>query len=196
MRGVDIGSASGRAVERKDAMTDQPDYVPFDDAIVDFAVVAFQEDGRWEAVPLPPHVAETLDLFVAALRQQGSDGPTIGLLGIDDDYFVAARLVGPDVRLFLSSRAAGEDDRLAGDVLSRLGGAADEWDSARGPVGDQEIFADLGVGSFDLQVVCERLRTEGELGLIDAVEGLAARIGFGEQFARSAWSAGEAVDEF
>ena len=30
----------------------------FDEAFVDFAVAVFQEDGRWAAAPLPPHVAE------------------------------------------------------------------------------------------------------------------------------------------
>ena len=51
----------------------------FDEAFVDFAVAVFQEDGRWAAAPLPPHVAEDLDLFVGAVRQQLSEGPTLGL---------------------------------------------------------------------------------------------------------------------
>ena len=80
------------------------------------------------------------DLF--ALRQQVSEGPTIGLVGLGDEYFVAARLIGREVRLFLSNAAVAADDRIAGDLVERLDPAADPQDSAEVPFGDQEIFAD------------------------------------------------------
>jgi putative tRNA adenosine deaminase-associated protein len=167
-------------------MAQQADYLEFDDELVDFAVAAFQEDGFWAAVGLPPHVAESLDDFLFALRQQVSEGPTIGLVGLGDDYFVAARLVGRQVRLFLSSAAAAADDRIAGDLVGRLDPAADPRDAAEAPFGDQEIFADLGLGPLDLAVACERLQLESDLGLREAVGGIAARLGFGDQFALAA----------
>lgn len=104
--------------------------VSFDEEFVDFAVVVFQEDGCWAVAPLPPHVAADLDLFVAALRQQSSEGPSLGLLGLGDEYFIAVRLLGPDVRLFISERAAAEDDEVAAQVLEQLGLTWDQ-DSAR-----------------------------------------------------------------
>jgi putative tRNA adenosine deaminase-associated protein len=113
----------------------------FDEAFVDFAVAVFQEDGRWEAAPLPPHVAEDLDLFVAAVRQQLSEGPTLGLLGLGDEYFIALRLVGREERLFISERSAAEEDEVAAQVLDRLGLTRDQ---AQGPAGDDALFADLG----------------------------------------------------
>ncbi|HZU58911.1 MAG TPA: tRNA adenosine deaminase-associated protein [Actinocrinis sp.] len=167
-------------------MARQADYLEFDDELVDFAVAAFQEDGRWEAVGLPPHVAESLDDFLFALRQQVSEGPTIGLVGLGDEYFVVARLIGREVRLFLSNAAAGADDRIAGDLLERLDPEADPFKLDEVPFGDQSIFADLGLGPLDLAVVCERLQLERDLRLRDAVGGLAARLGFGEQFAKAA----------
>jgi putative tRNA adenosine deaminase-associated protein len=167
-------------------MARQADYLEFDDELVDFAVAAFQEDGRWEAVGLPPHVAESLDDFLFALRQQVSEGPTIGLVGLGDEYFVAARLIGREVRLFLSNAAAGADDRIAGDLLEQLDPEADPFKLDEVPFGDQSIFADLGLGPLDLAVVCERLQLERDLRLRDAVGGLAARLGFGEQFAKAA----------
>jgi putative tRNA adenosine deaminase-associated protein len=151
----------------------------FDEAFVDFAVVVFQEDGCWAAAPLPPHVATDLDLFVAALRQQSSEGPTLGLLGLGDEYFIAVRLVGPDVRLFISERAAAEDDEVAEQVLEQLGLT---WDQDSGPAGDEEIFADLGLDSFELRLACEQLLDERQLRLTDQVAHLAGRIGFARQF--------------
>lgn len=167
-------------------MARRADYLEFDDELVDFAVAAFQEDGRWEAVGLPPHVAESLDAFLFALHQQASEGPTIGLVGLGDEYFVAARLVGREARLFLSNTAAAADDRIAGEVVERLDPAADPPQSAEAPLGDLELFADLGLGALDLTVVCERLQFERELSLREAARGIAAKIGFGEQFALAA----------
>jgi putative tRNA adenosine deaminase-associated protein len=167
-------------------MARRADYLEFDDELVDFAVAAFQEDGRWAAVGLPPHVAESLDAFLFALHQQVSEGPTIGLVGLGDEYFVAARLVGREVRLFLSNAAASADDRIAGEVVGRLDPAADPQEAAEAPLGDQGIFADLGLSPLDLAVACERLQFERDLRLREVVAGIAARIGFGDQFARAA----------
>lgn len=167
-------------------MVRQADYLEFDDELVDFAVAAFQEDGRWEAVGLPPHVAESLDAFLFALHQQVSEGPTIGLVGLGDEYFIAARLVGREVRLFLSNAAAAVDDRIAGDLFERVDPASDPRKADEMPFGDQEIFADLGLGPLDLAFLCERLQLERDLGLREAVGGLAARLGFGDRFAEAA----------
>lgn len=166
-------------------MEQQADYLEFDDEFVDFAVAAFQEDGRWAAVGLPPHVAESLEAFLGALRQQESEGPVIGLVGLGDEYFVAARLVGREVRLFLSDAAVAADDRIAGELLGRLDPGLDPAQAPESPFGDAEIFADLGLSGFDLSVACERLLAE-DLPLRETVAGLAHRIGFGEQFALAA----------
>jgi putative tRNA adenosine deaminase-associated protein len=168
-------------------MADQVDYLAFDDEFVDFAVAVYQEDGRWAAVGLPPQVAESIDGFLGALRQQGSEGgPIIGLVGLGDEYFVAARLAGRQPRLFLSNAAVAADDRIAGDVLDRLALPFDPEEIGEGPVGDQEIFADFGFDSFELAITCEQLLADRELRLVDVVAGIAGRLGFGEQFALAA----------
>jgi putative tRNA adenosine deaminase-associated protein len=155
----------------------------FDEAFVDFAVAVFQEDGRWAATALPPHVAADLDLFVAAVRQQLSEGPTLGLLGLGDEYFIALRLVGPRERLFISERAAAEEDAVAAQVLERLEVTQDQPDRAQqGPAGDDALFADLGLDPLELQLACEQLLDERQLRLTDLVAHLAGRIGFARQF--------------
>jgi len=155
----------------------------FDEAFVDFAVAAYQEDGRWAVTPLPPHVAEDLDLFIAAVRQQLSEGPTLGLLGLGDEYFIALRLVGPQERLFISERAAAEEDAVAAQVLERLGLTEDQGsEPAQGPAGDDALFADLGLDPLELQLACEQLLDERALRLTDLMAHLAGRIGFARQF--------------
>jgi putative tRNA adenosine deaminase-associated protein len=152
---------------------------PFDEEFVDFAVAVYQEDGRWVAAPLPPHVAEDLDLFIHAVRQQDSEGPTLGLLGLGDEYFIALRLLGREERLFISERAAAEEDEVAAQVLERLGLTRDQ---GQGPAGDDAIFADLGLDPLELQLACEQLLDERALRLTDLVAHLAGRIGFARQF--------------
>jgi putative tRNA adenosine deaminase-associated protein len=164
------------------AQAGQSSFDAFDEAFVDFAVAVFQEDGRWEATALPPHVGADLDLFVAAVRQQLSEGPTLGLLGLGDEYFIALRVVGPQERLFISERAAAEEDVVAAQVLERLGLTEDQARPVQGPAGDDALFADLGLDPLELQLACEQLLDERQLRLIDLVAHLAGRIGFARQF--------------
>jgi putative tRNA adenosine deaminase-associated protein len=169
------------------------EYLPFSEDLVDFAVAAFLEDGRWAVVSLPPHTAESLDALLSALSQQVSEGPTLGLVGLGDEYFVLALLLGRETRLFLSNQAVRAEDQLAGD-LARAAGTRFEGDEEI-PCGDREILAGLGVDSFELALTCERLLAEPELSLIEVVTQLAARIGFGEQFALAV-ERDPALDEF
>jgi putative tRNA adenosine deaminase-associated protein len=157
------------------------EYLPFSEDLVDFAVAAFLEDGRWAVVSLPPHTAESLDALLSALYQQVSEGPTLGLVGLGDEYFVLALLLGQEIRLFLSNQAVRAEDQLAGDLVRRTG--APVYGDEEIPFGDRDILAGLGVDSFELALTCERLLTEPELSLVEVVTPLAARIGFGDQFA-------------
>lgn len=165
----------------------------FDESLVDFAVAVFQEDGRWAAAALPPHVAGDLDLFVGALRQQLSEGPILGLLGLGDEYFIAARLLGGRTVLFISERSAADEDAVARQVLDRLG--LDPAEGA-GPAGDEEIFADLGLDSFELRLACAQLLDERTLRLTELVAHLAGRIGFARQFTECARPEDDAVDGY
>ncbi|HEV2640543.1 MAG TPA: tRNA adenosine deaminase-associated protein [Actinocrinis sp.] len=155
------------------------EYLPFTEDLVDFAVAAFLEDGRWAVVSLPPHTAESLEALLCALHQQVSEGPTLGLVGLGDEYFVLALLLGPQIRLFLSNQAVCGEDRLAGDLARRAGTRAGGGPT---PCGDRDILAALGVDSLELALTCERLLAEPDLSLVEVVTPLAARIGFGEQF--------------
>src|SRR3712207_2280146 len=88
-----------------------------DDSLTDFAVAASRDEGEWDVMPLPPRAAQDLDSLIAALRQLQTAGGVVGLVSVADDFFVAVRLLGDDVRLLLSDVSAAADWPIAGDVL-------------------------------------------------------------------------------
>src|SRR2546430_15925445 len=79
----------------------------------DFAVIVYREEDQWEADALPSAVTADLGDFVQALRRQPSMGGTIGFAGVDDFFFVAVRVLGDDVAMFLSALPAAGDHPLA-----------------------------------------------------------------------------------
>ena len=154
-----------------------------DVAETDFAVIVFREEDRWEADALPAEVTADLDAFVHALRRQPSIGGTIGFAGVGDDFWLAVRVIGADVSLFLSDLTAAVDYPLARQALEALDipiPADDELDQVL-PAGDMSIFADLGLEEMELGAVAADLDLYPE----DAVAGMAERLRFGEAVERA-----------
>ena len=119
----------------------------------DFSVVVYREDDAWEVELLPTALGETLDGLIHALRQQPSIGGTIGLTAVGDDFFVALRVIGSQVSVFLSDLTASVDWPLARQVLDYLDIPVPEEDDDLDqvlPAGDLSIFADLGMDEMDL----------------------------------------------
>lgn len=164
------------------------------DTLVDFALVAFREDGQWQLDELPSRAAEDLDALAAATRQQPSDGVSVALCSYGDDFFLALRPHGDDVRLLLSDVTAVGEWSIAQQVVEALDrDGSDDPDpddpdpdhpnadrETVAPAGDLDIFADLGVSAMEVAAVC------GDLDLYpdEMLAQIAARIGFGAQFGR------------
>jgi putative tRNA adenosine deaminase-associated protein len=149
----------------------------------DFAVIVYREEDRWEADALPVAVTADLDGLVQALRRQPSIGGTIGFAGVGDDFFVAVRVLGEEVSLYLSDVTAAVDYPLARQVLDALDipvPADDELDQVL-PAGDMSIFADLGLDEMELGALSADLDLYPE----DAVVAIAERLRFGEAVERA-----------
>src|SRR5487761_1237684 len=149
----------------------------------DFAVIVYREEDQWEADALPAAVTADLDGLVQALRQQPSMGGTIGFAGVGDDFWLAVRIVGEDVSMFLSDLTAAVDYPLARQVLEALDIPVpddDELDQVL-PAGDLSIFADLGLEEWELCAIA------GDLDLFpdEAVSSIAARLKFREAMDRA-----------
>jgi len=153
-----------------------------EDTLVDFALVAFREDGRWEVDSLPHAAGEDLTALVAAVRQQSDLGPALGLCSYGDDFFLVLRPDGNDVRLLVSDVTAVGEWPIAREALDLVGQEDPEDDNFEhvAPGGDLEIFADFGMGSMEVSAVCSDL----ELYPDEMLGQIAARIGFGPQFDR------------
>jgi putative tRNA adenosine deaminase-associated protein len=148
----------------------------------DFAVIVYREEDQWEADVLPAAVTADLDGLVQSLRRQPSRGGTIGFVGVDDYFWIAVRILGEDVSLFLSDLTAAVDYPLARQVLEALDipvPADDELDQVL-PAGDLSIFADLGLDEMELGAVSADLDLYPE----DAVALIAERLRFGDAVER------------
>jgi putative tRNA adenosine deaminase-associated protein len=149
----------------------------------DFAVIVYREEDQWEADVLPTEVTADLDGLVAALRRQPSISGTIGFVGVGDDFFVAVRILGEDVALFLSDLTAAVDYPLARQVLDALEipvPSDDDLDQVL-PAGDMSIFADLGLDEMEIGAISSDLDLYPE----DAVADIAERLRFGDAVERA-----------
>ena len=149
----------------------------------DFAVVVYREDDIWEAEVLPVALTADLGGLIHALRQQPSIGGTIGLAAIGDDFFVALRVFGGQVSVFLSDVTAAEEWSLARQALDYLDipVPGDEDLDQVLPAGDLSIFADLGVDEMELGALA------GDLDLFpdEVLASLAGRLGFASALERA-----------
>jgi putative tRNA adenosine deaminase-associated protein len=150
-------------------------------AAIDFAVAAYREDGDWTVSTLPPRAATELNVLIHALGQLPSDAGTIGMVSVDEDFFLLARVsVGGHVRLLLSDVGAATESPLAMSVVERLElpmPDIDDDDQVQ-PAGDLGLLADLGLAAMELGAMCDDL----DLYPDELLGDIANRLGFGRQF--------------
>ncbi len=145
---------------------------------VDYVVAAWREEGRWTAVPLPPHAADTLDALVHALRQQPGEGGSLGLVSLDEDTAVIVRLNADDLRVVMSDPTAAEDYDLAAEVADLVGPGDEDLDDDAAIAGDSGLLADLGMPASELELLFDDL----DLYPDEMLEAIADRLGFADDF--------------
>jgi putative tRNA adenosine deaminase-associated protein len=146
---------------------------------VDFAVVAYLEEGCWRAASLASTATRDLDTLVRTLRQQPSDRGALGLVSVDDDFFVIVRVDGGDVRCLLSDVTAATEWPLARAVLDELAlPLPDDDDERIQPAGDLAIVADLGMAAMEMGALCD----DFELYPDEMLATIAERLGCGAAF--------------
>ena len=78
---------------------------------MDFAVAAWHEDGRWTLATLPdPH---DIAQIITGLKSQQTNGGSIALIAIDEEFFILIRVLGSHISLFLSDATAALDYPVA-----------------------------------------------------------------------------------
>lgn len=144
---------------------------------VDFAVAAYHDGGKWVAVELNPFLGEHIDELTDALGRFPSDIGVLGLVSMNDDFFVIVRRTGTQVRAMLSDITAIDDWPLAAGVAELLDLPDPEEDDGPQAAGDLEVLSDLGMSAYDLVTMCD----DDDLYPEDILLDVAERLGFGTQ---------------
>lgn len=145
---------------------------------IDFALVAYREEGVWQVEELEKGTASDLDAFAAELRRYPGDGGSLGLLSIDEDFFLLVRVLGSETRLLLSDVTAATDWPLAASVVEHLELPLPDDDEDQEPAGDLGILADLGLGAMDMGALLDDVDLYPDEMLGD----IAAKLGFGREY--------------
>ena len=154
-----------------------------------FAVVAFRDGAQWRAEPLPPAVLGDLGVLLAALRSQPPEGGPFVIACVEEEFFVIARQEGLRISLLLSDLTAAVEFPLAEQAITRLGEeppADDELDEVW-PVGDLELFTDLGLPEEEMEDILDDLDALPE----EMLDTIIDRLGITEQYAaatEAAWA--------
>ena len=154
------------------------------DAEANYAVVVYREEGRWQVGLLPERLAGDLDGLIAALGQQPAEGGSIALVNVSDEFFVALRLTGAELRVLLSDVTASVAWDLAKQVVDVLEvpPPSDERDVEEvWPAGDLSIFDDLGMDEMELGAVLSDVDAYADEMLLT----IASRLGFAEPLERA-----------
>ena len=145
---------------------------------VDFALAAFREDGDWQLQDIASPAFESVESLSHALRQVAGPDGAVGMVAVDEDFFIVVRVAGSSTRVLLSDVTAAEEWELAHSVVEFLGLPAPEDDDIEVPAGDLDLLGDLGLHAFDMGALLDDV----ELYPDDVLSDIARRLGFGKLF--------------
>jgi putative tRNA adenosine deaminase-associated protein len=145
---------------------------------IDFAVAAYREEGEWQVQEVADTVLTDIETLAHALRRLPGDGGAVGMIAIDEDFFVLVRVTGPETRVLLSDVTAADEWELARSAVEHLRLPFPEEEDEQVPAGDLDIVGDLGMHAIDMGVLLDDVDLYPDEMLSD----IARRLGFGPQF--------------
>lgn len=145
---------------------------------VDFVLVAYREEGVWQLDELADEAVADFETLAQELRRWPGDGGALGLVSVDEDFFLLVRVLGPDTRVLLSDVTAASDWPIARAALEHLELPLPEDDDEQVPAGDLGIVADLGMGAMDMGALLD----DFDLYPDEMLGDVARRLGFGSLY--------------
>jgi putative tRNA adenosine deaminase-associated protein len=146
---------------------------------VDFALVAYREEGVWQVEPLAEDQVEDIEQLSHELRRWPGDGGSLGLVSVDEDFFLLVRVLGSRTKVLLSDITAATDWPIARSAVEHLELPLPDDEEEQMPAGDLGIVADLGMAAMDMGALLD----DYELYPDEMLGDIASRCGFGRQFA-------------
>ena len=144
---------------------------------VDFAVVAYRDEGDWSVAELPGRALDDVDTITQELRRYPGENGALALISVDEDFVLLVRAQGALVRVLLSDATAATDWALARSAVVHLGvhvGVDDD----QAPAGDLGIVADMGFSAAEMGALLD----DYDLYPEEVLSEVARRVGFGEKF--------------
>jgi putative tRNA adenosine deaminase-associated protein len=145
---------------------------------VDFALAAFLEDGDWQVQEIASPAFDSIEALSHALRQVSGEDGAVGMVAVDEDFFVLVRVTGARTRVLLSDVTAADQWELAQSAIDFLGLPPPEDEDVEVPAGDLDLLGDLGLHAIDLGALLDDV----ELYPDEMLSDIARRLGFGELF--------------
>ncbi len=145
---------------------------------VDFAVVAYREEGDWQVEMLAEAKIADIDQLAQELRRWPGDGGSLGLVSVDEDFFLLVRVLGARMKVLLSDITAATDWPIARSAVEHLELPLPDDDDDQMPAGDLGIVADLGMAAMDMGALLD----DYELYPDEMLGDIAVKLGFGRQF--------------
>ncbi len=143
---------------------------------VDFALVAYREEGVWQLAELAEDRAVDVEVLAAELRRWPGDAGALGMVSVDEDFFLLVRVLGAQTRVLLSDVTAATDWPVARSAVDALELPLPDDEDEPAPAGDLGIVADLGMGAMDMGAL---LDDDEDLFPDEMLGDIAARLGFG-----------------
>jgi putative tRNA adenosine deaminase-associated protein len=146
---------------------------------VDFALVAYREEGVWQVEEIRHDRLGDIDELATELRRYPGDFGSLGLISVDEDFFLMIRVAGADIRLLLSDVTAASEWPIARSVVDELELPIPDDDIDEPvPAGDLGIVADLGLGAMDMGALLDDLEAYPD----EVLGEIASKIGFGRLY--------------
>ncbi len=145
---------------------------------IDFALVAYQDEGTWNLAELPLHALDDVDAIARELRRYPGDTGALALLSIDEDFILLVRAQGTLVRVLLSDATAAPDWALARSAVDHLGVHVEIDEEEQAPAGSLDLLADLGITAAEMG----ELLDDFDLLPEDVIAEIAGIAGFGDEF--------------
>jgi putative tRNA adenosine deaminase-associated protein len=145
---------------------------------VDFALAAFREEGVWQLQDIATPAFDSIDALGHALRQVSGETGAVGMVAVDEDFFVLVRVDRTSTRVLLSDVTAADEWELAQSVIDFLGLPSPDDDDVEVPAGDLDLLGDLGLHAVEMGALLDDV----ELYPDEMLSDIARRLGFGKLF--------------